>query len=82
MLGAFPILAVVWALNRIEVVGETLPPALNTLAVVAPEWWRAVSPPERRDRYPRRAEDDRLQPEDTARRLVNRLENLGYHVTL
>jgi transposase len=25
---------------------------------------------------------DRLQPEDTARRLVNRLEHLGYHVSL
>jgi hypothetical protein len=25
---------------------------------------------------------DRLQPEDTARRLVKRLESLGYHVTL
>lgn len=25
---------------------------------------------------------DRLQPEDTAQRLVKRLESLGYHVTL
>ena len=25
---------------------------------------------------------DRLQPEDTARRLIKRLESLGYHVTL
>jgi transposase len=25
---------------------------------------------------------DRLQPEDTARRLVKRLESLGYHVTI
>jgi hypothetical protein len=25
---------------------------------------------------------DRLQPEDTARRLVKRLEHLGYHVPL
>jgi transposase len=25
---------------------------------------------------------DRLQPEDTARRLVKRLESLGYHVSL
>ena len=25
---------------------------------------------------------DRLQPKDTARRLVKRLEHLGYHVTL
>ena len=25
---------------------------------------------------------DRLQPEDTARRLIKRLESLGYHMTL
>jgi hypothetical protein len=25
---------------------------------------------------------DRLQPEDTARRLIKRLESLGYHVSL
>jgi transposase len=54
------ILAAVRALNRIEVVGETMRHALNTLAVVAPEWWRAVSHLDWRDRYTRRAEDDRL----------------------
>jgi transposase len=48
------ILAAVRALNRIEVVGETLRHTLHTLAVVAPEWLRAVSPPEWRDRYTRR----------------------------
>jgi transposase len=42
---ATPILAAVRALNRLEVVGEPLRHALNTLAVVAPEWLRAVSPP-------------------------------------
>jgi transposase len=61
------ILAAVRALNRIEVVGETLRPTLNTLAVVAPEWLRVVSPPEWRDRYTRRAEDDRLPTTQTAR---------------
>ena len=61
------ILAAVRALNRIEVVGETLRHALNTLAVVAPEWLRAVSPPEWRDRYTRRAEDDRLPTTQAAR---------------
>jgi transposase len=61
------ILAAVRALNRIEVVGETLRHALNTLAAVAPEWLRAVSPPEWRDRYTRRAEDDRLPSTQTAR---------------
>jgi transposase len=61
------ILAAVRALNRIEVVGEALRHALNTLAVVAPEWLRAVSPPEWRDRYTRRAEDDRLPTTQAAR---------------
>jgi transposase len=62
-----PILAAVRALNRIEVVGETLRHALNNLAAVAPEWLLAVSPPEWRDRYARRAEDDRLPTTQAAR---------------
>jgi transposase len=61
------ILAAVRALNRIEVVGETLRHVLNSLAVVAPEWLRAVSPPAWRDRYARRAEDDRLPTTQAAR---------------
>jgi transposase len=61
------ILAAVRALNRIEVVGETMRHTLNTLAVVAPEWLRAVSPPDWRDRYARRAEDDRLPGTQPAR---------------
>jgi len=61
------ILAAVRALNRIEVVGETMRHALNTLAVVAPEWLRAVSHPDWRDRYTRRAEDDRLPTTHAAR---------------
>jgi transposase len=61
------ILAAVRALNRIEVVGEMMRHALNTLAVAAPEWLRAVSPPDWRDRYARRAEDDRLPTTQAAR---------------
>jgi transposase len=61
------ILAAVRALNRIEVVGETMRHALNTLAVVAPEWLRAVSPPDWQARYARRAEDDRLPSTQAAR---------------
>jgi transposase len=61
------ILAAVRALNRIEVVGETMRHALNTLAVVAPEWLRAVSPAAWRDRYARRAEDGRLPTTPVAR---------------
>jgi transposase len=61
------ILAAVRALNRLEVVGETMRHALNTLAVVAPAWLRAVSHPDWRDRYTRRAEDDRLPTTHAAR---------------
>ena len=61
------ILAAVWALNRIEVVSETMRHALNSLAIVAPEWLRTVSPSEWRERYARRAEDDRLPTKQTAR---------------
>jgi transposase len=60
------------ALHRIEVVGETLRHALNMLAVVAPEWLRAVSPPDWRGRYARRAEDDRLPTTQAARAALTR----------
>jgi transposase len=61
------ILAAVRALNRIEVVGDTLRHALHHLAVVAPAWLRAISPPEWKDRDARRAEDDRLPTTAAAR---------------
>jgi transposase len=61
------VLAAVRALNRIEVVGDTMRHALNTLAVVAPAWLWAVSPPDWRGRYARRAEDDRLPTTQAAR---------------
>jgi transposase len=61
------ILAAVRALNRLEVVGETLRHALNTLAIVAPTWLCAISHPDWRDRYTRRAEDDRLPTTQAAR---------------
>jgi transposase len=40
-----PSLAAVRALNRLEVVGETLRHALKSHAIVLPAWWRAVSLP-------------------------------------
>lgn len=61
------VLAAVRALNRIEVVGETMRHALNTLAVVAPEWLRAQAMSEWAKRYIRRAEDDRLPGSKEAR---------------
>jgi transposase len=61
------ILAAVRALNRIELVGETMRHVLNDLAVVAPDWLRAVSQPPWVERYTRRAEDDRLPTGKEAR---------------
>jgi transposase len=61
------ILAAVRALNHLEVVGETMRHALNTLAIVPPEWLRAASSPDWRDRYARRAEADRLPTTQAAR---------------
>jgi transposase len=54
------VLALVRALNRVELVEETLRHALNSLAVVAPDWLRVHAQPEWVERYDRRAEDDRL----------------------
>jgi transposase len=61
------VLAAVRALNRLAVVGGTRRHALNTLAVVALAWRRAARPPDWRDRYTRRAEDDRLPTTPAAR---------------
>lgn len=54
------VLAAVRALNRIELVGEAMRAALNSLAVVAPAWLSEISPAEWLQRYGRRTEDDRL----------------------
>lgn len=52
------VLAVVRALNRAELVAETLRAALNSLAVAAPEWLLAHAEPEWVDRYEQRASAD------------------------
>src|SRR5215218_7868653 len=54
------VLAAVRALNRIELVAETLRAALNAIAVLAPDWLRGLAPPEWYERYGRRIEDMRL----------------------
>jgi len=74
-------LAAVRALNRIEVVGETIRHTLNTRAIVAPEWWRAVRHPDWRDRSARRAEDDRLPTTQAARAaLTLTIGNAGWQL--
>jgi transposase len=61
------VLAAIRVLNRLELVGETLRHALNSLAVVAPDWLRAQTPPAWFERYGRRIENYRL-PNTTAAR--------------
>ena len=56
------VLAAIHVLNRLECVGETLRHALNTLAVVAPDWLLAQVPAAWFDRYGRRFEEYRLPP--------------------
>jgi transposase len=63
------VLGALRVLNRLERVAETLRAALNAVAAVAPEWLRAVAPPEWYERYARRIEDDRLPKGADARRV-------------
>jgi transposase len=54
------VLASIRALNRLELVGETLRAALDELATVAPDWLRGVAPKAWYGRYAHRVEDGRL----------------------
>lgn len=56
--------------------GETLPHALNCLAIVAPDWLRAHSQPEWVERYEARLEDARTPLGEEARRAF--AEVIGY----
>jgi len=53
------VLAKIRALNRVLCVWETMRAALDSLAIVAPEWLRAHSQPEWVERYGPRSEDSR-----------------------
>jgi transposase len=61
------VLGKIRALNRVWCVWETMRAALNSLAVVAPDWLRAHSKEEWVERYGPRSEDSRL-PAGEARR--------------
>jgi transposase len=54
------VVAAVRTLNRLELIGETLRAALNTLAVVAPAWLRAHSHPDWVERYGSRLTEFRV----------------------
>jgi transposase len=56
------VLAAIQVLSRLELVGETLRHALNTLATVAPAWLQGWVPPEWFARYSRQFEEYRLPP--------------------
>lgn len=64
------VLAAIRALNRLERVGKTLCHALNSLAVVAPDWLRAQVPPEWFDRNGTRIENYHLPKTDAARQAL------------
>jgi transposase len=61
------VLAAVRVLNRLERIGETLRAALNSIAVVAPDWLQAVAPPVWYERYGRRVENYHLPKPETDR---------------
>ena len=61
------VLAAIRVLNRLELVGETLRHALNSLAVVAPDWLRTQAPPAWFERYGRRIENYHLPKTAAAR---------------
>jgi transposase len=61
------VLAAIRTLNRLELVGETLRAALNSLATVAPQWLRSWVPAEWFDRYANRIEESRLPKGEQAR---------------
>jgi transposase len=67
------VLAAVRELNRLERVGETLRAALNELAVLAPEWLRALAPPGWYQRYGSRVENYDLPKTDAARQELARV---------
>lgn len=64
------VLAAIRTLNRLERAGETLRHALNSLAIVAPDWLRERSQPEWIDRYSRRVDDSHLPEGQDARRAL------------
>jgi transposase len=61
------VLAKIRALNRVLCVWETMRAALNSLAVVAPDWLRAHSQSEWVERYGPRSEDSRVPLGEAAR---------------
>jgi transposase len=66
------VLAAIRALNRVELVAETMRHVLDSLALIVPDWLAARAAPEWAERYARRAEDDRLPAGKEARAALAR----------
>src|SRR5579885_1543341 len=64
------VLAAIRVVNRLELVGETLRAALNSLAVVAPDWLRTRADPVWAERYGPRVDDLRLPSKPQERRAL------------
>jgi transposase len=64
------VLAAIRTINRLECVGETLRAALNSLAVVVPDWLRRRIPAEWDERYASRIEEYHLPKEATKRQAL------------
>jgi transposase len=63
------VLAAIRLLNRLECLGETMRAALNSVAIVAPDWLREWVPTEWFDRYSHRVEEYRLPKGEAERKL-------------
>jgi transposase len=61
------VLAAIRTLNRLELVGETLRAALESIAVVAPQWLQSWVPDDWFARYSRRIEEGRLPSKEADR---------------
>ena len=75
------VLAAVQSLCRLELVGETMRAALNSLAVVAPAWLQGLAPEAWYERYAERVENYRLPDSATEReRLGVQIGTDGFHL--
>jgi transposase len=75
------VLAAIRTINRLECVGETLRAALNSLAVVVPDWLRAQVPEEWYERYESRIEEYLLPKEATKRHaMAEQIGADGWHL--
>ncbi len=75
------VLAAIRRLNRLELIGETLRAALNSLAVIAADWLLNWGPSDWFERYAERCEEYRLPDSETARRaLATTIRADGYHL--